>query len=678
MPASQSPDRRRARARLSELYKLINLHNHQYHVLDDPQIPDAEYDRLFKEMLSLEQQYPDLIGADSPSQRVGAGPLAQFAEVEHRLPMLSLANAFDQTDMQAFDRRVRERLELDNIEYAAETKLDGLAISLLYEDGRLVRAATRGDGYRGEDVTVNARTIRTVPLRLIGNSYPQTVEIRGEVIMERDAFTEFNARQQQQGGKLFANPRNAAAGSIRQLDPAITAQRPLSFIAYGTGYHSDDLHYQRHSGIMEMLHSWGLPVSPEFALVQGLAGCEHYYNRIGSKRAALPYQIDGVVLKVDLIELQRKLGFVSRAPRWAIAWKYPPEEEMTTVTGIDVQVGRTGALTPVARLEPVFVGGVTVTNATLHNEDEVRRKDVRIGDTVIIRRAGDVIPEVVSVVVEKRPTGSQPFRMPDQCPDCGSTTVKSEDGAVTRCTGGLFCPSQCIQAILHFASRRAMDIEGLGDKLVEQLFHTGLVRNVADLYELTLEQLAGLERMGEKSAANLLASLQQSKATELHRFLYALGIREVGESTARTLAAHFGQLERLMSAGLEQLLEVADVGPVVAGNIHHFFNESHNREIIQRLQRSGIRWSEQNTRRPQPLAGKVFVLTGTLAALSRDEAGDSLIALGAKVSNSVSKKTDYVVVGESPGSKAEKAEKLGVKILDETAFLKLLETEEKN
>lgn len=666
-------DRRHAKARMTELSDLINHHNHQYHVLDDPQVPDAEYDRLFNELVELEQQYPHLVTPDSPSQRVGGGPLTTFAEVEHKLPMLSLNNAFDEEDMQGFDRRTRERLELDTVEYAAETKLDGLAISLLYEHGRLVRAATRGDGYHGEDVTGNARTIKTIPLRLSGSGYPETVEIRGEIIMERAAFNKFNARQLQQDAKLFANPRNAAAGSIRQLDPSITAQRPLSFIAYGTGYHSDDLVYQRHSEIMNKLRSWGLPVSPDQAVVQGLAGCEKFYTKIGKRRAGLPYDIDGVVFKVDLVEYQRRLGFVSRAPRWAIAWKFAPEEETTTILGIDVQVGRTGALTPVARLEPVFVGGVTVTNATLHNEDEIRRKDVRVGDTVIIRRAGDVIPEIVRVVTDKRKKGAKSFVMPDHCPDCGSAVLKSEDEAITRCTGGLFCPSQSIGSILHFASRRAMDIEGLGDKLVEQLFRKGDIKNVADLYELTVEQLADLERMAEKSAANLIDSLEQSKKTELHRFLYAIGIREVGESTARTLSTYFGSLERLMNASVEDLLEVTDVGPVVAKNISAFFVEPHNREIISRLRDSGVNWPEQTViDQPRPLDGKVFVLTGSLTSMSRDEASDKLAMLGARVSNSVSKKTDYVVVGDTPGSKADKAEKLGVKIINEGELLGLL------
>ncbi len=661
-----------ARARAVALAESLNLHNYRYHVLDQPSIPDAEYDRLFRELVALEEQYPALITPDSPTRRVGAGPSTTFNEVEHKVPMLSLANAFDEADMQSFDRRVREWLEVELVEYAAETKLDGLAISLVYEQGLLVRAATRGDGYKGEDVTANARTIKSIPLRLMGQGYPIALEVRGEVIMERAAFNEFNHRQQQQGGKLFVNPRNAAAGSLRQLDPAITAQRPLRFIAYGIGHYSDDLAYQRHSEVMEKLKSWGLPISPDLAIVSGLSGCEQFYSQIGARRASLAYDIDGVVFKVDRIDYQRQLGFVSRAPRWAVAWKYPPEEEITRVLGIDVQVGRTGALTPVARLDPVFVGGVTVTNATLHNEDEIRRKDVRVGDTVIIRRAGDVIPEVVAIVPDKRPTDSQPFIMPTQCPDCGSAVSKSEDEAITRCTGGLFCPSQCIGAILHFASRRAMDIEGLGDKLVEQLFRKGYVRSVADLYQLTLEQLTELERMGEKSAANLLGSLEQSKKTELHRFLYALGIREVGESTARTLASYFVSLERLMNASVDELLEVSDVGPVVANTIHAFFAEEHNRAIICRLQDCGVHWPQPNLDKPRPLDGKVFVLTGSLTSLSRDEASDKLTALGARVSNSVSKKTDYVVVGDTPGSKAEKAEKLGVKIIDEAELTGML------
>jgi len=655
------------------LAELINLHNYRYHVLDQPSIPDAEYDRLFSELVALEAQYPELLTPDSPTRRVGAGPSTTFDEVEHKVPMLSLTNAFDDADMQAFDRRVRECLEVESVEYAAETKLDGLAISLVYEQGLLVRAATRGDGYKGEDVTANARTIKSIPLRLMGKDYPDSIEVRGEVIMKHDDFYKLNNSQLQLGAKQFVNPRNAAAGSLRQLDPSITEKRHLRFFAYGLGYKSIELACNRHSDIIKKLQSWGLPISPHLEVIEDLEGCREYYKKYGMFRKVLEFDIDGVVFKVNNIEHQRRMGFVSRAPRWAIAWKYPPEEEITRVLGIDVQVGRTGALTPVARLEPVFVGGVTVTNATLHNEDEIRRKDVRVGDTVIIRRAGDVIPEVVAIVPEKRPADSQAFIMPTQCPDCGSAVSKSEDEAITRCTGGLFCPSQCIGAILHFASRRAMDIEGLGDKLVEQLFRKGYVRSVADLYQLTLEQLTELDRMGEKSAANLLGSFEQSKHTELHRFLYALGIREVGESTARTLATYFISLDRLMNANVDELLEVPDVGPVVANTIHAFFAEEHNRAIIRRLQDSGVHWPQPDLDKSRPLDGKVFVLTGSLTSLSRDEASDKLSALGARVSNSVSKKTDYVVVGDTPGSKAEKAEKLGVAILDEAALLKLFE-----
>jgi len=673
MTGNKRPGKISARSRLAELRELINQHNYRYFVLDQPSIPDAEYDRLYRELVALEQHYPDLITEDSPTRRVGAGPRSAFGEVEHKLPMLSLANAFDETDMQGFDRRVRERLGIEEVEYAAETKLDGLAISLLYEKGRLVRAATRGDGQRGEDVTQNARTIKSIPLLFRGSKFPAIVEVRGEVIMTSDAFRELNKLQQERDDKLYANPRNAAAGSLRQLDPGITAQRPLSFIAYGLGYHSDDLVCSRHTEIMGNIKSWGIPISPELKIVRGLAGCINYYNEIGKRRAGLPYGIDGVVFKVDAIDQQKALGYVSRAPRWAVAYKFPPEEEITKVLAIEVQVGRTGALTPVARLEPVFVGGVTVTNATLHNEDEIKRKDVRVGDTVIIRRAGDVIPEVVGVVADKREKGSRPFRMPGRCPDCGSAVVRDEDEAVSRCTGGLFCPSQCIGSILHFASRRAMDIEGLGDKLVEQLFNKQYVSNVADLYDLTQEQLEGLERMGEKSAGNLIAALEKSKSTQLNRFLYSLGIREVGESTARTLSSHFGTLERLMSADIDTLLQVVDVGPVVAGNIKAFFDEPHNREVIRRLIKSGVNWPRIETKSDKALNGKTFVLTGTLSSMSRDQAGDRLIALGAKVSGSVSKKTDYVVAGDAPGSKAEKAAKLGVKMLDEAAFLKMLE-----
>jgi len=673
MADKESRGREAARQRLAELYQTINHHNYRYYSLDDPSVPDAEYDRLYRELLELEVAWPELVIADSPARRVGAGPTAGFTEVEHKLPMLSLANAFDEVEMQAFDRRIRERLDLDTVIYSAETKLDGLAISLLYEKGRLVRAATRGDGSRGEDVTRNAMTIKVIPKLLMGKEIPASVEIRGEVIMEKKSFREFNERQRLQEGKVFANPRNAAAGSMRQLDPDVTATRPLSFLAYGIGYHSHDLGCSAHTQVLAKLRGWNVPVSPDSRSVSGLEGCLRYYVEIGQQRIDLPYEIDGVVFKVDSIEYQKKLGFISRAPRWAIAYKFSPEEEITEVLDIDVQVGRTGALTPVARLKPVFVGGVTVTNATLHNEDEVRRKDIRAGDTVIIRRAGDVIPEVVSVVREKRSQVSKQFSIPRTCPDCGSLVMRLEGETVSRCTGGLFCPAQCIQSIIHFASRRAMDIDGLGDKLVEQLFRKGYVSNVADLYDLTLEQLMELERMGGKSSENLLTALEKSKSTQLHRFLYGLGIREVGEATARALAGHFGTLEKLMNADTEKLLSVPDVGPVVARNIRAFFDEPHNREVIGRLIGSGVNWPKIQTDTSKVLADKTFVLTGALSSLTREQASERLIAMGARVSNSVSRNTDYVVVGDAPGSKAEKAEKLGIRILDETEFLGLLD-----
>jgi len=673
MSNKKRTDREHAGRRLEQLYQIINHHNHLYYGLDQPSVPDAEYDRLYREMLGLEHAFPDLVTEQSPSRHVGAEPVAAFVEVAHKLPMLSLANAFDQSEMAAFDRRVRERLGIEAVEYVAETKLDGLAVSLLYEQGRLTRAATRGDGSRGEDVTRNARTIESIPSELSGGDIPTMLEIRGEIIMEKERFRIFNEKQQQLDAKVFANPRNAAAGSMRQLDPNVTATRPLSFIAYGAGYHSDDLACDRHSDILRRIHSWGVPISQDWSNVSGLEGCLSYYLMIGNRRTRLPYQIDGVVFKVDSIEYQQKLGFVSRAPRWAIAYKFSPEEEITEVLDINVQVGRTGALTPVARLKPVFVGGVTVTNATLHNEDEVRRKDVRVGDTVIIRRAGDVIPEIVSVVLDKRLQDATEFSMPETCPDCGSMVNRSEGESVSRCSGGLFCPSQCIQSIIHFASRHALDIDGLGEKLIEQLFRKGYVRNVADLYDLSKQQLMELERMGEKSSENLLAALEKSKSTQLHNFLYGLGIRDVGVATARALSLHFGSLDKILQADMDDLLSVPDVGPVVAGNISTFLHEPHNREIINRLIGSGVNWPDINTDEKKTLDGKVFVLTGSLTSLSRDEATERLISLGARVSNSVSKKTNYVIVGEAPGSKAAKAEKLGVKILDESEFLGLLD-----
>lgn len=663
--------------RIQSLREQINEHNYRYYVLDDPSVPDAEYDRLMRALEELERAHPELITTDSPTQRVGAEPSGAFSEVIHEIPMLSLGNAFDEEEVTHFDRRIRERLGLDEIEYVAEPKLDGLAISLIYENGKLIRAATRGDGTRGEDVTSNVRTIKAIPLHLRGTDFPPFLEVRGEIYMDKKGFQELNQRQQQAGEKVFANPRNAAAGSLRQLDPKITATRPLAIYCYSTGKVEGMDLPDKHFKILMQLKDWGLPVSAEISVVKGVEGCLNYYKKIEKKRQSLPYEIDGVVYKVNDLKHQERLGFVSRAPRWAIAHKFAPEEEMTVIRDIDVQVGRTGALTPVARLEPVFVGGVTVTNATLHNQDEIERKDIRIGDTVIVRRAGDVIPEVARVIPERRPADARKFVMPTKCPVCGSDVLRLKGEAVARCTGGLFCPAQQIGAILHFASRRAMDIEGLGDKLVEQLVNEKIISNVADLYQLTKDQLISLERMGEKSAKNLLAALEKSKSTTLDRFIYALGIREVGEATARSLAIHFRSLESLEQASQEELEEVDDVGPIVAAHIYTFFRQAHNQEIIDKLLAANIHWPEieTNDQRSQTLKGKNFVLTGTLERLSRQEAKEKLQNLGAKVTGSVSKKTDYVVVGEDPGSKADKANELGISILDEETFLKMINSQ---
>lgn len=664
------------KARIAELRQQIEYHNYRYYVLDDPEIPDIEYDRLLRELQKLESEHPQWVTSDSPTQRVGAEPLKAFAEVAHTLPMLSLDNAFSAQEVEDFDRRVRERLKSDQaIDYACEPKLDGLAISLRYEDGLLMQAATRGDGVRGEEVTQNVRTIGAIPLRLRGDVLPDVLEVRGEVYMFKAGFEAMNAAARDRDEKIFVNPRNAAAGSLRQLDPRITAQRPLTFTAYGVGVVEGIALPDRHSAILDSLREWGLPISPERKCVQGAAGCQAYYEAIARKRDRLPYEIDGVVYKVDRIDLQQALGFVSRAPRWALAHKFPAQEELTRVVDIEVQVGRTGALTPVARLEPVFVGGVTVTNATLHNEDEVRRKDVRIGDTVIVRRAGDVIPEVVRVVTERRPAHAQVFRMPTHCPVCGSDVTRIEGESVARCSGGLICSAQRKQSIKHFASRRAMDIEGLGDKLVDQLVAVGMVDSVADLYTLTQEQLAGLERMGDKSAENLVNAIAKSRKTTLPRFLFALGIREVGETTAQTLAHYFGDLDILMRADSETLQQVPDVGPVVAAHVADFFQQSHNREVIDALLAAGVGWpSIKRTSAEQlPLAGKTFVLTGALDRLTRDQAKERLQALGAKVAGSVSKKTDYVVAGAEAGSKLAKAQELGIEVLDEAGLLRLLE-----
>jgi len=661
--------------RAESLREQIAYHNYRYYALDDPEIPDAEYDRLFRELQQLEQDNPELITPESPTQRVGAEPLKGFDEVRHSIPMLSLGNVFSEEELNDFDRRVREGLGVDEVKYCVEPKLDGLAISIRYEDGVLVRAATRGDGTTGEDVTQNVRTIESVPLRLYGDDYPRVLEVRGEVYMEKAGFEQLNERQREQGDKTFANPRNAAAGSLRQLDSRITATRPLTMYCYGVGVVEGVQLPGTHSAILEKIREWGLRVCPEIRVVRGKQGCLDYYNDIGARRESLPYEIDGVVYKVDNLAQQEELGFVSRAPRWATAHKFPAQEEMTRLNDVEWQVGRTGALTPVARLEPVHVGGVMVSNATLHNPDEIVRKDVRIGDTVIVRRAGDVIPEVVGVVGSQRPADTQPIDTPTHCPVCGSDVLQDEGEAVPRCTGGLFCSAQRKNAIKHFASRKAMDIDGLGDKLVEQLVDAELIKDVADLFSLTAEQIAGLERMGEKSAANLVEALEKSKATTLERFLYSLGIREVGESTARTLANHFGSLDKVEQADEAALVEVEDVGPIVAHHIHTFFRQSHNREVIDKLIDAGVHWSDVEVIEAdeQPLNGQTFVLTGSLSAFSRDEAKSRLQALGAKVSGSVSKKTSVVVAGEAAGSKLSKAESLGVEVWDEGRLLSLFE-----
>ena len=670
-----------AEAQARRLREQIEHHNNRYYVLDDPEIPDSEYDRLFRELQALEQQYPQLIVPESPTQRVGGLPLAELPKVRHRVPMLSIRTETDTeaSGAESFDSRIRRELGLDPadppVEYMAELKFDGLAISLGYEKGRLVQAATRGDGETGEDVTQNIRTIKSIPLALKNNSAPALLEVRGEIYMRHRDFERLNENQRKAGQKTFVNPRNAAAGAIRQLDPAITARRRLSFFAYGLGETSGWSLPKRHSDVFEALEGWGIPVNADRRLVYGAQGLMDFYQEIAERRDRLPFDIDGVVYKVNRLDLQAELGFVTREPRWAVAQKFPAQEQLTQVLDIGVQVGRTGAITPVARLTPVFVGGVTVTNATLHNEDEVRRKDVMIGDWVIVRRAGDVIPEVVSVIIERRPPDASPFIMPSRCPVCDSHVVRLADEAVARCTGGLFCAAQRKQALLHFASRRAMDIEGLGEKLVDQLVDQGMVRTPADIYGLNLEQVAALERMAEKSAANLLSAIEQSKHTTLARFIYALGIRNVGEATAKELARHFGKLADLLAADEERLMQVPDIGPVVAQSIAQFFAEPHNQSVIAQLQAAGIFWVEQPpAAKPDAgaMAGKTLVLTGTLPRLGREAAKEKIEAAGGKVAGSVSKKTDYLVAGAEAGSKLLKAQELGITILNEEELLNLL------
>ncbi|MFZ5568603.1 MAG: NAD-dependent DNA ligase LigA [Pseudomonadota bacterium] len=673
-PAVPSPAER-----VRELHCLLHHHAHRYYVLDAPEIPDAEYDQLFRELQALEAAHPELLTPDSPTQRVGGKVLDGLTPVRHAVPMLSIETETDTTaaGAQSFDARVRKALGLQEsdppVEYAAELKFDGLAINLRYEGGVLVQAATRGDGETGEDVTQNVRTIGQIPLRLNGCEAP-VLEVRGEVYMRRDDFEALNAKQRERGEKTFINPRNTAAGAIRQLDPALVAQRPLSFYAYGLGEVQGWSVPGTHAQMLDALQAMGLPVCEERAVAQGAAGLTAFHEAIRARRDALPFDIDGVVYKVNALALQQQLGFKTREPRWAVAHKYPAQEMLTTVQAIEVQVGRTGKLTPVAKLAPVFVGGVTVTNATLHNEDEARRKDVRVGDTVIVRRAGDVIPEVVAVLPEKRQPGAEMFTMPHLCPVCGSAAVREEGEADYRCTGGLYCSAQRKQAMLHFAGRRAVDIEGLGDKLVDQLVDGGVVKTLPDLYRLGLTALASLERMADKSAQNIVDALETSKQTTLPRFLYGLGIRHVGEATAKALARHFGKLDAIMDATEDQLLQVPDVGPIVAQSIHTFFQQAHNREVVEQLRACGLRWEEgePSPAAQLPLAGKTFVLTGTLPTLSRDEAKEMLEAAGAKVAGSVSKKTDYVVAGAEAGSKLDKARELGIAVLDEAGLRSLL------
>lgn len=671
------------------LRELLNTYGHQYYVLDAPSVPDAEYDRLFRELQLLEAAHPELLTTDSPTQRVGGKPLDVFTSVRHAIPMLSIRSETDTTASGAehFDERIRKELGLDIsdelVEYVAELKFDGLAMSLRYEDHVLVQAATRGDGEWGEDVTQNIRTIGQIPLRLPADA-PKLLEVRGEVYMARADFEALNDRQRtriaagEKNEKTFVNPRNAAAGAVRQLDSTIAAQRPLSFFAYGIGditpQSEGGIVFSSHFDFLLQLKKWGFPVAKQTQCVKGAAGLVQFHQAIAQERDGLPFDIDGVVYKVNSLEAQQRLGFVTREPRWAVAHKYPAQEEFTTVQAIEVQVGRTGKLTPVAKLAPVFVGGVTVTNATLHNEDEARRKDVRVGDTVIVRRAGDVIPEVVSVVFEKRMQDAQLFTMPSHCPVCSSLAVREEGEADYRCTGGLFCSAQRKQAVLHFAHRRAVEIEDLGDKLVEQLVDAGIVNTLPDLYKLGLTALSQLDRMAEKSAANVLAGIEKSKSTTLPKFLFGLGIRHVGEATAKELSRHFGTLDAIMDATLDQLLQVSDVGPTVAQSIRTFFDQAHNREVVEQLKACGVHWKEgvASAGASLPLTGQTFVLTGTLQTMGRDEAQAKLEMLGAKVSGSVSKKTHAVVAGAEAGSKLEKAQSLGVTVLDESAFQELL------
>ena len=660
--------------KIAALRASIAEHDYKYYVLDNPSISDAQYDYLFKQLQALEEQNPLFITPDSPTQRIGGKPLASFNNITHKQAMLSLNNAFEVKELTAFDKRIRETLGVDNVDYAVEPKFDGLAVTLSYENGIFIQGATRGDGYTGEDVTLNLRTIKAIPIRLLTNKPPKLLEIRGEVLMLRKDFARLNAKQAANNDKLFVNPRNAAAGSLRQLDPVITAKRSLMFFAYGLGVAEGIPILRTHDEAMQYLANLSLPVAKERQRVLGLPALLDFYADVAAKRPYLPYDIDGVVYKVNSFAQQNELGFVSRAPRWAIAHKFPAEEALTVIEDITVQVGRTGAITPVARLKAIFVGGVNVTNATLHNEDEVRRKDVHIGDTVIVRRAGDVIPEVLRALPEHRPHDAKRFEMPTVCPICGSAIIKLTDEAIARCSGGLFCPAQRKQAIIHFASRRALDIEGLGEKLVDQLVEADLVHHLNDIYTLTIEQLAGLDRMATKSAQNLIKALELSKKTTLARFIYALGIRNIGESTAKDLSRYFGNLVAIQTADMDRLQQVPDIGPIVAESLFKFMNEPHNIKVINALIQSGVHWPESdlNMLKNGVLTGKTFVLTGTLPTLSRDEAKSLIEGAGGRVSGSVSKKTNFVLAGSEAGSKLERANELGLMVIDEPTLLKLL------
>lgn len=662
--------------KIATLRKTIEEHNYRYHVLAQPAIPDAAFDQLFKELKELEEKYPELITEDSPTQRVGNMPLKEFNQVKHEIPMLSLDNVFDQTEFEAFLQRIYQRLKISEpIEFTAEPKFDGVAISLIYHEGVLVRGATRGDGMTGEDVTLNMRTIPTVPLKLRGEEIPKVLEVRGEVYMPKALFLKFNDQAKKRDEKLFVNPRNAASGSLRQLDPKITAARPLAFYAYQVGLLEGYPMLETHYEMVQQIRNWGFPVSDLLKIVKGVPACETYYQKILQKRESLPLEIDGVVYKVNSFRLQRELGFVSRAPRWAVAYKFPAQEKITTVRAIEFNVGRTGAVTPIARLEPVFVGGATVSNATLHNFDELYRKDIRVGDTVIVRRAGDVIPEIVGSIKEQRPRATKIVKIPQYCPICNAEVIKPEGEAVARCTGGLYCSAQLKESAKHFAARRAMDIEGLGEKLIELLVDEKILNDVTDIYCLDHKTLAELPRMGDKSAENILKAITNSKHTTLERFLYALGIRDVGEATSRALTQYFGSIEKIKDASMDELQLVPDIGPIVAANIHAFFQQKHNLELIKKLQTYGVEWPQLKvSAKKQTLAGKTFVLTGTLLTLSRDEAKEKLLALGASVAGSVSKKTNYVVVGDNPGSKLTKAQELGIEVLDEDQLMQLLKS----